>query len=90
MGQEPFEFEHTDSRMSKVVTSMLRHGQAHTSFAMDALGHVTFAQVYEVLLNSDASLERKRGQRRLEMGDPRSLIGFLRTNTCRFFNFGTK
>ena len=59
---QSYDSVHTDSRISKTVTSMLRHGQAHSNFAMDARGYVTLAQVYEAVLGSDANYKRKRDE----------------------------
>ena len=62
----PYDSEHSDARSSKAVTLTLRHGRAHASFAMDAVGYVALAQVYEALLQPDAAFNRERdnGQRR--------------------------
>ena len=90
VGQEPFEFEHTDSRISKVVTSMLRRGKSHTPFAMDAVGHVTLAEIFEVACASDANFKRMQGYGQQSGVSPRGFIGFPRTEKCRFFVIGKR
>ena len=56
----PYDSEHSDARSSKAVTLTLRHGRAHASFAMGAVGYVALAQVYEALLQPDAAFHRER------------------------------
>ena len=83
-------FDYTEKRGSKVVTQMLRHGKACTGWSMSALGYGSMVEVLNLVHGSRGHQERIDEYGEQSGVTPQNLVGFLRTDKCRFFVIGKR
>ena len=73
-----------DHHISPAASKMLRRGMCDQQFAMNALGYVPMVEIYGAIRDSRANADRIRRYGPRGGVDPRSLVGFFRTDKGRF------